>query len=183
MLNKAIKKFGVWASDAALNEMKQLLDCKCFVPIHADTLTPGERKQIMESLLFLMQKHDGTIKARHCANGSIQWNWISSDDMASLTIFTESVLLSTVIDAEEEYNVAVIDVPNAFVQTEVSEWDDDGNYMVMKIRGILVDILCNIDLSYKEFVVIEHGEKVLYTHILRAIYGLLVSAFLFYKKF
>ena len=34
MLNKAIKKFGVQVSDAALNEMKQLLDCKCFVPIH-----------------------------------------------------------------------------------------------------------------------------------------------------
>ena len=136
----------------------------------------------MESLLFLVQKHDGTIKARHCANGSIQWNWISSDNMASLTIFTELVLLSTVIKAEEECDIAVIDVPNAFVQTEVSEWDDDRNHMVMKIRGILVDILCNIDLSYKEFVVIEHGEKFLYTHILRAIYSLLVSAFLFYKK-
>ena len=136
----------------------------------------------MESLLFLVQKHDGFIKARHCANGSIQWNWISSDNMASLK-FTESVLLSTVIDAEEECNIAVIDVPNAFVQTEVSEWDDNRNCMVMKIRGILVDILCNIDPSYKEFVVIEHGENVLYTHILRAIYGLLVSAFLFYKKF
>ena len=37
----------------------------------------------------------------------------------------------------------------------------------MKIRGVLVDILCNIDPSYKEFVVIEHGEKVLYNHILR----------------
>jgi hypothetical protein len=120
----------------------------------------------MESLLFLMQKCGGTIKARHCANGSIQWNWISSDDMASLTIFTESVLLSTVINAEEECNVAVIDVPNAFVQTEVPEWDDDRKCMVMKIRRILVEILCNINPSYKEFVVIELGEKVLYTHIL-----------------
>ena len=40
--------------------------------------------------------------------------------MASPTIFTELVLLSTVTDAEDEHDVAVIDVPNAFVQTEVS---------------------------------------------------------------
>ena len=55
--------------------------------------------------------------------------------------------------------------------------------MIMKIRGVLVEIICNMDPSYAEFVVVERGEKVLYTHILRAIYGLLVSAILFYKKF
>ena len=40
-----------------------------------------------------------------------------------------------------------------------------------------------MDPSYREFVVLERGEKVLYLHIFRAIYGLLVSAILFYKKF
>ena len=53
----------------------------------------------------------------------------------------------------------------------------------MRIRGTIVDILCNMDPSYREYVVYERGEKVIYTHILRAIYGLLVSALLFYKKF
>ena len=46
-----------------------------------------------------------------------------------------------------------------------------------------MDILCNMDPTYNEFVVIKRGVKVLYTHILRAIYGLLVSAVLFYRKF
>ena len=182
-LNQAMKKWGEKASDAALKEMKQLLDRKCFVPIHADSLSEEERKRVMQSLLFLVEKRDGTIKARHCANGSVQRNWISSEDTASPTVYTESVLLSAVIDAEERRDVAVSDVPNAFIQTEVDERDEDGNRMIMKIRGVLVDILCNMDPSYREYVVVERGEKVLYTHILRATYGLLISAILFYKKF
>ena len=91
--------------------------------------------------------------------------------------------MSAVIDAEERRDVAVSDVPNAFIQTEVEDLDDDGNRMIMKIRGVLMEILCNMDPSYKEFVVVERGENVLYTHILQAIYRLLVSAILFYKKF
>jgi len=182
-LNKAIKKWGQGASDAALKEMKQLHNRKCFVPIYAHTLSKEERRRIMRSLLFLIEKRDGTIKARHCADGSVQRNWISSESTASPTVYTESVLLSAVIDAKEGRDVAVSDVPNAFIQTEVSERDEQGNRMIMKIRGVLVDILCNMDPSYREFVVVEGGEKVLYTHILRAIYGLLVSAILFYKKF
>ena len=183
-LKQAMKKWGQSATDAALKEMKQLLDRKCFVPIHAHTLSKEERKRVMQSLLFLIEKRDGSKKARHCANGSVQRNWISSESTASPTVHTESVLLSAVIDAEERRDVAVSDVPNAFIQTEVPDQrDDDGHRMIMKIRGALVDILCNMDPSYREYVVIEKGEKVLYTHILRAIYGLLISAILFYKKF
>ena len=182
-LKQAIKKWGERASSAALKEMKQLHDRKCFVPIYADSLMTEERKRIMQSLLFLVEKRDKTIKARHCANGSVQRNWISSENMASPTVYTESVLLSAVIDAQECRDVAVFDIPNAFIQTEADERDKDGNRMIMKIRGVLVDILCNMDPIYREFVVIEKGEKVLYTHILRAIYGLLISAILFYKKF
>ena len=120
----------------------------------------------MESLLFLVEKRDGTIKSRHCANGSVQRNWISSENTASPTVYTESVLLSAIIDAEERRDVAVSDVPNAFIQTESPELDEDGNRMIMKIRGAIVDIICNMDPSYSEFVVVERGQKVLYTHIL-----------------
>ena len=91
--------------------------------------------------------------------------------------------MSAVIDAEEGRDVPVSDVPNAFIQTKVEEKDEDGNRRRMKVQGVLVDIICNMDPSYAEFVVVERGEKVLYTHILQAIYGLLVSAILFYKKF
>ena len=54
----------------------------------------------------------------------------------------------------------------------------------MKIRGVLVDIL--IDLCpgvYDEYIVYEQGQKVLYVEMLMALYGMLISSILFYKKF
>ena len=39
-----------------------------------------------------------------------------------------------------------------------------------------------MDPVYQDYVVQEGNSKVLYVHVTRAIYGMLVSAFLFYKK-
>ena len=53
----------------------------------------------------------------------------------------------------------------------------------MKIRGKLVNILVSIDLpTYQSYVIFENGQKVLYVKLLKAIYGTLEAALLFYKK-
>jgi hypothetical protein len=55
---------------------------------------------------------------------------------------------------------------------------------MMKIRGALVDILVEMSPeTYKDFVVYEKGQKVLYVRMLRALYGMLISSLLYYKKF
>ena len=57
------------------------------------------------------------------------------------TVTTEEVLLSCIIDAEKERDVAVIDIPNAFIQKQV-EYE---NYMeFINICKFLVDILVEI---------------------------------------
>ena len=92
-----------------------------------------ERKQVLKSILFLVQKRDSIIKARHVANGSRQWNWVSSEVTSSPSVLMQSVLLSAVINAEEWRDVAVTNIPNAFIQTEINELDKDGNHTIMKI--------------------------------------------------
>jgi len=52
--------------------MKQLHDRDCFHPVHKDTLNSTEQKRALESLIFITEKKDKKIKARHCANGSTQ---------------------------------------------------------------------------------------------------------------
>ena len=52
------------------------------------------------------------------------------------TVSTESTLLTAVIEAEEGREVACCDIPNAFIQTTVEEQDEEGNQMIMKIRGV-----------------------------------------------
>ena len=107
---------------------------------------------------------------------------MSWEDVSSLTVNTEAMLLTSVIEAEEGRDVMTCDIPNAFIQTKVKETDDEGNRTIMKIRGVLVDILCEMDPTYKEFLIMEGKHKVLYVHVTKAIYGLLKSAMLFYKK-
>ena len=52
----------------------------------------------------------------------------------------------------------------------------------MKIRGVCVDILCEIDPIYWDYTVTKGSQKVLYVHITQDIYGMLVSAMLFSRK-
>ena len=104
------------------------------------------------------------------------------EEVTSLTISMEGALLTTVIKAQEGQDVTTCDIPNAFVQTHVEEKDKDGNRTIMKIRGVCVDVLCEIDPIYWDYMVAEGNQKVLYVHMTQAIYRMLVSAMLFYHK-
>lgn len=50
--------------------MQQCHDPAVFKPINVDNLTELEKRHAMESLIFLVEKKDGTVKGRTCANGS-----------------------------------------------------------------------------------------------------------------
>ena len=87
-----------------------------------------------------MEKKDGHIEARHFANGSKQHQWINPEEAASPTVMTDSVLLTAGTEARENRDVATWDAPNAFIQTAVEELDEDGDGIVMKIRGAMVEM-------------------------------------------
>jgi hypothetical protein len=140
-LNKGIKKFGQKGKDAAIKEMKQLHNRTVFEGIKIKDMTTLECKRGMESLLFLVKKHDGKIKARTCANGSTQQEYIDRADATSPTAATEAILITGVIDAKQPRDIMTNDVPNAFVQTPIPQ---DGEKIIMKIRGQLVDLLLEI---------------------------------------
>ena len=54
--------------------------------------------------------------------------------------------------------------------------------MIMKISGTLVELLVKLAPTvYGPFVVFEKGKKVIYLEVLRALYGMLVAALLWYK--
>jgi hypothetical protein len=55
------------------------------------------------------------------AGGNKQRDYISKEDASSPTITTEAVLLLCIINAKEERDVAVIDIPNTFIQTQVED--------------------------------------------------------------
>ena len=91
----------------------------------------------MESLIFLTEKKNGRIKARTCANGSTQKEYIDRDETASLTALTESHLITAVIDAKQRRDIITADIPNAFVQIDI-EKKNNGEKTFMKICRQLV---------------------------------------------
>jgi hypothetical protein len=125
--------------------MKQLHFRNTFKPKHWRELNKFQRQTVLESHIFLKQKHDGKIKGRTVAGGNKQWDYISKEYASSLTVATESVLLPCIIYAKEERDVAVVDIPNAFVQTRV---DNEKDMVFIKIQGILVDILVELPQMY-----------------------------------
>ena len=54
---------------------------------------------------------------------------------------------------------------------------------MMKIKGKLIDILVEIcPETHSSYAVTENGQRVQYVKMLQALYGMLISAVLFYKK-
>mgnify|MGYP005605529959 FL=1 len=140
-LKSGLKEWGDKAYKAVHSEMKQLHFRNTFKPMQWKKLTEAQRQTVLESHMFLKEKRDGKIKGRTVAGGNKQRDYISKEDASSPTVATESVLLTCIIDAEEERDVAVVDIPNAFVQTRV---EDEKDMAIIKLRGVLVDILVEI---------------------------------------
>jgi hypothetical protein len=132
--------------------------------------------------MFLKQKRDVKIKGRTIAGGNKQRDYISKEDASSPTVATEAVLLSCIIDAEDGRDVAVVDIPNAFVQTRV---ENEKDMDFIKICGVLVDILVEIAPDvYKSYVSRDKkGMKQLLVQCHNTMYGTLVARLLYYRKF
>ncbi len=69
---------------------------------------------------------------RKVAGGNKQRDFISKENASSLTVATESVLLTSLVDVQENCDVAIVVILNAFIQTVV---EDDEDKVVMRIRG------------------------------------------------
>ena len=72
-------------------------------------------------------------------SGNKQHGFIRKDEASSPTACTEAIMLTAVVDAKEERDVATVDIPNAFVQTVIL--DAEKYYRVMvRLCGAIVDI-------------------------------------------
>jgi hypothetical protein len=137
---------------------------------------------VLESHVFLKHKWDGKIKGRTVDGGNKQRNYIPKEDAILSTVAMESVLMSCIIDAKEERDVAVVDNPNAFVQTRV---ENEKDAAFIKIRGFLVDILVEIAPDvYTSYVMKDKkGAKQFMVQCQNALYGTMIASILYYRKF
>ena len=153
-----------------------------FRPINSKTLSKTKYEKVLESHLFLKQKRDHSIKGRMVAGGNKQRGHIHKTDATSPTAALESVLLTSTIGTKEGRDVAIIDIPNAFVTTRI---EDKKDTVIVHLRGKLAELMVATDPEiYKKYVSVNRkGELVLYVEALNALYGIMKAALLFYLKF
>ena len=183
ILQKGLKKFGAEGIEAATKEMKQLHDRTCFKPILVSELTDTEMRKAQEALMFLTEKRDQKIKGRTVYNGKPTREWHDKEDAASPTASLESIYLTAIIDAKENRDVMTSDIPNAFIQASMPVLEKGEDRVIMKVKGALLEILVSLAPElYGPYVVQEKGKRVIYLEVLRALYGMLVAALLWYRQ-
>ena len=124
------------------------------------------------------------MKGRTCANGARQRRFIKEgDDFSSPTASLEAIISTMIIDSHEQRDVAIADIPGAYLHAEMPPHKN----VILKLEGEFVDIMCSVNSEHTKNVIYEQKGrkriKVLYLKVLRAIYGCLESALLWYQLY
>lgn len=172
-----IKKHGAAAEAALMSEFTQLEDLGVYESIDPNTLTKAQKKAALRSINLIKEKRCGKLKGRTVADGRPQKALYDKSETASPTVSTDGLMLSIMIDAHEGRDVATADVTGAYLKAYMTD------FVIMKFTGDPVDILCKMNPRHNKFVVIENGTKVLYVRLVKAIYGCVKSAMLWYDLF
>jgi hypothetical protein len=174
---EGIKKHGQVAIDALFEEFAQLHDLRVFLPQDVTELTRDEKRGALRTISVIKEKRCGKIKGRTVADGRRQRELYTKDEMSSPTVSTDALMLSLLIDATERRDVATADVAGAYLHAKMKD------FTLLKMEGTSVDIMCDVSPEYKKYVCYENGKKVLYLKLLKALYGCVQSALLWYELF
>ena len=91
---------------------------------------------------------------------------------------SEATSLTLMVDAHEKRDVAVLDVPGAYLHASMKD------FVILRLEGNIVDYMVEACPEvYGPFVEIVNGKKVLYLQLLKALYGCVQSALLWYELF
>jgi hypothetical protein len=176
-LKAGLKHFGERGETVVSKELKQFNVYNVFKPLYADELSDEDKSKALTLLIFLREKQDGSIKARSCANGSVQRKHEAKEEAAALTVTLDSVFVTATIDAKEKQKVVTIDIPVAFLHA------NNEGCVIMKMNGLLAELMVKLDPKiYQKYVTNEKGRQVLYLCLQKALYGMMKNALLFYRK-
>ena len=87
-------------------------------------------------------------------------------------------MITATIKAHEQCDLATIDIPGAFLNS----YKEKETSMLLRCR--LAELMVQVDPNlYRKFIIYDkNNNALLYVNVSKAIYGLLKSALLFYKK-
>ena len=116
--------------------------------------------------------------AKSCANGNPQREHIVKEEAAVPTMVLKSMFMTSTIDAKESRNkVVTINVPGTFLHT------DNVDYVIMKMVRALAELMAKTHPRlYRQYIVLKKGKSVVYLRLHKALYCMMKSVLLFYRK-
>eukprot|EP00957_Ditylum_brightwellii_P106390 8116251-Ditylum_brightwellii.AAC.1 len=102
----------------------------------------------------------------------------TKEEPASPTISLEAVLLTSIIEAKEGQDIAMTNIPVAYLSADIDE------KVIMAMEGKLAELMVQTDpdLYQKYLGVGGKNTSILYVKLRKTLYGCLKSALLFYNK-
>ena len=102
---------------------------------------------------------------------------MAKEEAVAPTVCLDSVFETATINAKECRKVVTIDIPGAFLHA------NNDNYMIMRMNGTCTELMVKTDPKlYQKYIALGKGRQVLYLRLQKALYGMMKSALLFYRK-
>ncbi len=175
-LKAGLKKFAECGNDALMKELCQFHVLYCFSPKDPKTLSHQDHRNALASLMFLTEKYWDEIKACSFADGSKQPEHIAKNKATAPTVSSDTIFIQATIVAHEGHDVATCNIQGAFLQA------DNPNYVLMHLDGVVAKLMVTIAPNiYQKYITTNaNGKPVLYVQLEKALYGMMISALLFY---
>lgn len=179
---KGIKKHGRVAELALLKEFKQLINMETLEPKKVEDLTMDQIGDAIEMVNLIKEKRghtpeDPNLKGRACGNGSKEKGKYSKAETYSPTVNQDALMMSLIVDALEQRDVAFSDVTGAYLHATMDE------FVLMVIRGDEARLMAELVPEWKEFLVGEGKNLRMYVRLNKALYGCVRSALLWYNLY
>lgn len=181
-IKAALTQYPEAADPSMREELTQLLTQGVWKLVHKNSLSPAEARKIIPSSMFLKAKHkpDGAfdkLKSRLVAGGHRQ-DTSMYDDVSSPCVNLTSVFTILSIAALEHRSIVAVDIKGAYLNAHLSSVT-----VHMRIQPQLASILKDLYLHMYKEDISEYfcPDGTLIVQVLKALYGLVESALLWYK--
>ena len=137
-IQRGIQKYGDKGKNSAMKKIKNLTAKNdCFGKINYDSITQRMKNKALPLLMFMVMKRNGELKSRGCTNGSYQRVHTEKSEVSSPIPDFYTFKYICAIIAKELRDVATVDLPSFFFQTEIEEDDK----ILLKITGAVALLL------------------------------------------
>jgi hypothetical protein len=120
---------------AVSKELKTFNMYDMFEPLNANRLLDEEKLKASTSLIFLKEKQNGNLKARSCANGSVQGEHVEAVVPTAVVVLESVEFVTLTTDSTEKQKVATIYISGTFLHA------NNDNYVVVKMNGSLAGMM------------------------------------------